>query len=386
MTAGPRLGIDIGGTKTAVALVVDSTVLALRSAPSGRGSAGVVDVAVRLAQEVLATEAGGAVVPVGACMPGLVDPVRGRVRHAVNLEVESLDLAGELSERLGVRVAVENDVKAAALGAWRLRVPSGVGSRSAAAPVTAGAGTGGDPGLDRASDRASGPASDAALAYLNLGTGLASAVVRDGVVVRGIDGAAGEIGHLPVGGDAPCTCGQVGCLETVASGSALARLWPAPSRRTTDPFAAAAAGDPLAAAAVDVLCTGVGLAVQVLALASGAERVVVGGGLAGLGAPLLDGIRADLERRARSSRMIAALGLPDRVELLPADVPVAALGAAWLALPDAPRLAAVGAAVGSAVGAAVGAGVGAGVGATTGSTVATADALPGATVPGEKVG
>jgi predicted NBD/HSP70 family sugar kinase len=326
MTAGPRLGIDIGGTKTAVALVADDTVQAFRSAPSGRGASGVVDVAVRLVREVLQADGRGGVVPVGACMPGLVDPVSGLARHAVNLEVESLDLAGELSARLGVPVAVENDVKAAALGAWRLRTARG--------------------------------AAEAALAYLNLGTGLASAVVRDGVVVRGIDGAAGEIGHLPVAGDTPCTCGQVGCLETVASGSALARLWPTAARRARDPFVAAAAGDPLAGAAVDVLCTGVGLAVQLLALASGAERVVIGGGLTALGPPLLDGIRADLARRARSSRMIDALGLPDRVELLPADVPVAALGAAWLGVREAPRLAAV----------------------------ASADDGPGVDAPGERVG
>lgn len=74
MTAGPRLGIDIGGTKTAVALVVDSTVLALRSAPSGRGSAGVVDVAVRLAQEVLATEAGEPSCRSGRACPGSSTP------------------------------------------------------------------------------------------------------------------------------------------------------------------------------------------------------------------------------------------------------------------------------------------------------------------------
>lgn len=306
MTVGRRLGIDIGGTKTAVALASDDgTVQALRTAPSGRGPAAVVDVAVRLAREVLGA-AGGAlgaldVASVGACMPGLVDPVSGIARHAVNLEVESLDLGGELSARLGVPVSVENDVKAAALGTWRLR-PSG-DARGVGAP---------------------------ALAYLNLGTGLASAVVRDGVVVRGVDGAAGEIGHLPVGGDAPCSCGQVGCLETVASGSALARLWPVTRHRPRDPFAAAAAGDPLAAAAVDVLCTGVGLAVQVLVLASGAENVVVGGGLAGLGEPLLRGVRADLVRRGRASRIIEALELPGRVELLSTDVPVAALGAAWL--------------------------------------------------------
>ncbi|MBC9820370.1 ROK family protein [Terrabacter sp. MAHUQ-38] len=317
MTARLRLGIDVGGTKTAAAMVTeDGTLRAIRSAPSGRGPGGVVDVAVRLASEVLrevgVDVGGGAVggdgaalgvavgVAVGACMPGLVDPATGLVRHAVNLEVDSLDLGGELTARLGVPVAVENDVKAAALGAWRLR---STGS-SDSVPT--------------------------ALAYLNLGTGLASAVVRDGVVVRGIDGAAGEIGHLPVGGDAPCTCGQVGCLETIASGSALARLWPESRRLARDPFAAAAAGDIVAAAAVDVLCTGVGLAVQVLALASGAEQVVIGGGLAALGRPLLDGARADLRRRARSAQLLDALGLPDRVELLPADLPVAALGAAWL--------------------------------------------------------
>ena len=314
MTARQRLGIDIGGTKTAAALVAeDGSVCALRSAPSGRGPAGVVDVAVRLAHEVLASVAsdvdGGPprVESVGACMPGLVDPASGLVRHAVNLQVDYLALGPELAGRLGTPVWVENDVKAAALGAWRLR--SGVGSGMAFGV---------------------GSTEHESLAYLNLGTGLASAVVRDGVAVRGIDGAAGEIGHLPVGGDAPCTCGQVGCLETVASGSALARLWPETRRLARDPFVAAAAGDLSAAAAVDVLCTGVGLAVQVLALASGAERVVIGGGLAALGQPLLRGIRGDLGRRARSARLLEALGLPDRVDLLPADVPVAALGAAWL--------------------------------------------------------
>jgi predicted NBD/HSP70 family sugar kinase len=306
MSEGFRLGIDIGGTKTAAALVdPNDEVVVARSAPSGRGPELVVGTAVRLAREVLdaagVTAASGEIeVSVGACMPGLVDPATGFVRHAVNLGVEFLDLAGKLGRELGVTVSVENDVKAAALGAWRRRSQAGQGA----------------PGE--------------ALAYLNLGTGLASAIVRDGAVVRGIDGAAGEIGHLPIGGDAPCTCRQVGCLETVASGSALARLWPESHRTVRNPFVAAAGGDPIAAVAVDALCTGVGLAVQLLALASGAEHVVIGGGLSSLGEPLRQGLRADLERRGRSSQMIAALGLPDRFELLPADVPVAALGAAWL--------------------------------------------------------
>jgi predicted NBD/HSP70 family sugar kinase len=314
------LGIDIGGTKTAVAAVRhDGTVVALRSAPSGRGGAQVVDVAVRLAREVADAVGGlGRISAAGACMPGLVDPTTGLVRHAVNLDVESLELSTELSRALGLRVEVENDVKAAALGAHHLR-PRGWGLHPDVTPAASGTG-----------ETAYGSGDVGTLAYLNLGTGLASAVVRGGVLVRGIDGAAGEIGHLPVGGDVVCSCGQVGCLETIASGSALARLWPQSRSGGRDPFAAAAVGDAVAAAAVDVLCDGVGLAIQLLVLAAGAEHVVIGGGLTGLGEPFVEGVRADLRRRGRSSRMIEALDLESRFELVPATVPVAAIGAALL--------------------------------------------------------
>ena len=71
--------------------------------------------------------------------------------------------------------------------------------------------------------------SDGTTAYLNVGTGLAAAIVHRGEVVRGAGGAAGEIGHLPVGSGVPCSCGQDGCLETIASGTALHRMWPGPA-------------------------------------------------------------------------------------------------------------------------------------------------------------
>lgn len=300
-----RLGIDIGGTKTAAAAIwPDGVVAAVQSRPSGRGPQGVVEIALQVVGEVVAEIGGLAGVGfVGACMPGLVDPGAGTVRHAVNLGVESLDLAGQLGRVLQREVTIENDVKAAALGASHLLAGQGPAPRRGRI---------------------------ATLAYLNLGTGLASAIVHDGVVVRGIGGVAGEIGHLPFGGDVVCSCGQVGCLETLASGSALARMWPPSARAVADPFEAARSGDSVAARAVEELCRGVGVAVQLLVLAAGAQHVVIGGGLAALGEPLANGIRLDLERRARSSRVLASLHLPTRFELLPSTVPVAAIGAAWL--------------------------------------------------------
>jgi glucokinase len=305
-----RLGLDIGGTKTAAAILHDDgSLAALRTAPSGYGGDQVVRVAAALAREAMAEAGNGRLDSVGACMPGLVDPSTGVVRHAVNLGVESLNLAGELEELLGSPVAVENDVKAAALGAHGILT-----ARSAVGPVPSG----------------SGAAPEETLAYLNLGTGLAAGVVRNGKVLRGPDGMLGEIGHLPVGGDTPCVCGQVGCLETLASGSALARMWTPPPGGGRDPFEAALAGDERARVAAAVLCRGVALAIQVLVLSTGADRIIIGGGLAALGPSLLQGIYSELKHRAEESRFLESLGLPGRFELLPSEIPLAALGAAAL--------------------------------------------------------
>jgi predicted NBD/HSP70 family sugar kinase len=239
-------------------------------------------------------------------MPGLVDPDTGVVRHAVNLDVESLSLAAELAADLGIPVQVENDVKAAALGAVQLLA----GRRSGVVPRSLG--------------------------YLNLGTGLAAAMIVEGRVVRGLEGAAGEIGHIPVGGDMVCSCGQVGCLETLASGTSLARRW---SGAPAGLFAAARAGDTVARAAADDLGRGVATAVQILVLAAGAEHVAVGGGLTGLGEPLVTAVRQHLRDRSQASPLMASLRLQDRFEVLPHDAPIAAIGAASLGGQDAPALA-----------------------------------------------
>lgn len=292
-----RLGIDIGGTKTDAVAVDDGGVLAQRvRLATGFGHTAVVETAVTAVArigELTGLQAGG-FTSIGIGIPGMVDTSSGQVAHAVNLGVEQLALGGELAGRLGVGVRIENDVKAAALGAFHLLRLEGT------------------------------------MAYLNLGTGMAAGIVVDGRLWRGATGIAGEIGHLPVDpAGALCRCGQRGCLETVASGSGIARQWP-----TDDPhaaralFAAAAEGDQDARAIKARLAEGVAAAVRVLALTVDVDTVVIGGGLSHLGDRLLSDVHEVLDGWARTSPFLASLGLPLRVRLVPEGTPVAALGAA----------------------------------------------------------
>lgn len=294
-----RLGIDIGGTKTDAVAVDERGGLAERiRLATGFGQAAVVETAlsaVRRLGELTGLPVGG-FESIGVGIPGMVDSASGHVAHAVNLGVDRLELGGELSGRLGggVRVRVENDVKAAALGATHLLGLTGT------------------------------------TAYLNLGTGMAAGIVADGRVWRGATGIAGEIGHLPVDpAGAECACGQRGCLETVASGSGVARQW-----RTDDPFpvralfAAAAEGDAEARAIKARLAEGIAAAVRVLVLTVDVDTVVIGGGLRHLGDRLLSDVHEVLDGWSGRSPFLASLALSRRVRLVPEGSPVAALGAA----------------------------------------------------------
>ncbi|WP_425954655.1 ROK family protein [Xylanimonas sp. McL0601] len=304
--ARPTVGLDIGGTKTLAALLApDGEVLAQARISTVRGPDAVVAGAVRAVQGVV-RQAGlevAAIDGVGVGVPGIVGYEDGTVRHAVNLGIEGvlLPLAARLRAELGVDVVVDNDLNVAALGAAHLAPDA------AARPID--------------------------LAFLALGTGLAAGLVLDGVVRRGT-GAAGEIGHVPIDPLGPvCPCGQRGCLELYASGTAVERLWPARTGRPApvELFEAAAAGNPDAIAARDTYADAVAAAVRMLVLSVDVRRVVLGGGVAQLGEPLLDAVRAALGRQAAASPFLSSLALPERVLLAPGHVPVAAVGAAVLA-------------------------------------------------------
>ncbi|SIN95032.1 ROK family protein [Agromyces cerinus] len=303
-----RLGIDIGGTKTAaVAIGADGELTDQVRMPTGFGAEEVVATALRTVERMSELSGVGAAsfTSIGIGIPGAVDSATGRVEHAVNLGLDGLDLGRRLYDRLGVDVRVENDVKAAALGAHHLLGRSD--------PVDL-------PGGRRADS----------MAYLNLGTGLAAGVVFDGRLLRGGHGVAGEIGHIPIDPvGVLCGCGQRGCLETVASGLAIARTWPSNSEHPArELFDAAEAGDARAIAVREDFLTGVAAAVRLLVLTVDVDAVVIGGGLAALGGPLLAGTRRILNRWAVESAFLASIDLATRVQVIPPGFPAAAVGAA----------------------------------------------------------
>ena len=304
-----KVGLDIGGTKTDAVAVDGGGAIAGRIRMATGWGPDAVGQTVVDAVRALGAEAGvdlSAVQSVGVGIPGQIEPGSGRVVHAVNLGVDEMDLAAMVASRLravapGLRlpVQVENDVKAAALGAQALHTRNG-----SPAP--------------------------ASMAYLNLGTGIAAGIVSDGVLWRGARGTAGEVGHISVDPNGPlCRCGQRGCIEALAGGGAIAERWAKRSALPVrDVFDAADAGDPSARQLRAGLARGVAAAVRVLVLTADVDIVVLGGGVTALGDRLMTDVAAELSASAEASPFMRSLHLTDRVELLPPGSPAAALGAA----------------------------------------------------------
>ncbi|THE08072.1 ROK family protein [Microbacterium oleivorans] len=289
-----RVGVDVGGTKIlAVAVDEGGSVVATVRRATGWGADAVVD---GICAAVETVSQGRRPDAIGVGVPGQVAP-RGIVRHALNLGIDSLDLAAAVEDRIGARPVVENDVRAAAVGV------------SALLPEVA------------------------SLAYLNLGTGVAAGIAQGGMPWRGARGAAGEIGHVSVDPAGPvCPCGQRGCIEALAGGDAVAARWgQAAILPVAEVFEAADAGDPLALSVRADLVRGVAAAVQLLVLTTDVERVVLGGGVANLGERLRRPVRTALRAAASGSVFLASLDLADRVVPVPSDAPIGALGAALLA-------------------------------------------------------
>jgi predicted NBD/HSP70 family sugar kinase len=298
-----RVGVDIGGTKTAaVALTNAGEIVQQLRLPTVPGAEGVLATAAKAVTDLagyLSIDP-SEFTSIGVGIPGRVEPDTGRVAHAVNLGLDGLDFGPRLGRRLGVEVRVENDVNAAALGVYRLLADESTHS----------------------------------MAYLNLGTGLAAGLVLDGRLWRGSRGTAGEIGHIPIDPNGPlCSCGQRGCIEVLASGSAIARQWPgADARPVQELFGAAERGDAHATRVKHGLVSNIAAAVRVLVLTIDVDTVVLGGGISSLGEGLRGAVGEVLDGWSSESPFLASLQLASRVQLAPTDYPSAAVGAALVGM------------------------------------------------------
>lgn len=287
------VGVDVGGTSTRVGLVdVDGRLVAFAASSTPRSAEAVTK---HVVAEVEAIVGRHHVAAIGLGIPGRVDTATGTVSMAVNLGiVDPLPLGRILEDRMSCRVVVGNDVDLAAVGAH--------------AHLAGGA--------------------DDSLVYLSIGTGFAAGLVLNGRLHRGV-GGAGEIGHLPApGGDLRCSCGQIGCVETLASGGGMLRAWGAPDGDIDALWNAADAGDELAssirAAAIDTTAW----VVQCTALLLDVDRIVIGGGVSRLGDRLLTPLITRLAERDRTSRLLPTYALAERVQLAGDDVEYGVSGAA----------------------------------------------------------
>jgi glucokinase len=269
------IALDVGGTGMKAALIDrGNTPLRTerRATPRAEGPEAMLDAVLSFAgelRELGIKEQGQPPAAAGVAVPGILDEPRGVVRYAANLGWRDVELRRLLSDRLaGVPVALGHDVRTGGLAEGRLG---------------AGAGTG-------------------RFFFVPLGTGIAGAIGIDGRIEPGAHSGAGEIGHIVVRPGGPrCGCGQYGCLETLASASAVGRAWAEasgdPAASAADAARAVAAGDPAAREvwqrAVDALADGLILATTLL----DPEVMIIGGGLAEAGDILFDPLRAAVTER-----------------------------------------------------------------------------------------
>jgi len=183
------IGVDVGGTKIAAGVVDEAgTLLATTRRETPATDPELIEA--QIADAVHELRATHEVAAVGVAAAGFVNSATGRVRFAPNLAWRDEPLGRDLGERLGLPVTVENDANAAAWGEFRFGAASHVED----------------------------------MVLITVGTGLGGGIVTEGRLLRGAGGLGAELGHVRVVPDGiRCGCGNRGCWEQYASGSALER-------------------------------------------------------------------------------------------------------------------------------------------------------------------
>lgn len=311
MAPSAVIGVDVGGTGTKAGIVdAAGTVLARSERPTDptAGTKGIIAVVEDLLQRAGSVEASVEAIGIGAA--GFVDAATGSVTFSPNLVYDDPEVATAVGARARLPVVVDNDANAAAWGERKF-------------------------GAAQGSDH---------VALVTLGTGVGSGFIVEGKLLRGLTGAAAEFGHTVVDPDGPrCTCGLRGCLEQLASGTAIARMAreAAAEDETTSMIAfagsvedisaehVARAGRELDETARNVLRragTALGIGLSNVANVFDPQLIVLGGSVVAAGEPYLGPARDTLAQMTQAQRR-RALRLD--VSLLGHDAGV--IGAAALA-------------------------------------------------------
>lgn len=273
-----RLGVDLGGTKIAGAVLgPDGATLDERRTPTP----GDYDALVRTLRDFAAGLAPSGETPLGIGIPGSVSPSTGKVRNANLQYVNGRDLPGDLQAATGRRVRIANDADCFAL-----------------------------------SEAVDGAAAGARVAFgVIIGTGCGGGVTVDGGLIPGAGGIAGEWGHIPLPWPTPeespgprCWCGLHGCLERWVSGPGFehdhrTRPGADPALDAPQIVARAAEGDPVAAAALDAYVDRLGRGLAVICNVIDPAVIVLGGGMSNVEA-LYDRLPAAIAQRVFTDRLV----------------------------------------------------------------------------------
>jgi glucokinase len=290
------IGIDLGGTKMLLGVLdADAEVAwASREASTGQSEEELLDLLVGEVGRARSARAGVEVIGMG--IPATIDQSKGVAISAVNLPIENLPIRDLVRERTGLPSFVDNDANVAALA-----------------------------------EHLYGAARGAANAVmLTIGTGIGGGLILGGEIYRGSTGAGAELGHVAIQMDGPAcqgNCPNRGCVETLASGTALGREGRAAAESEPDSALgkllaegeevdgkavteAALAGDETAIDVVALIGRRLGVALTSFANIFEPEVIVIGGGAIAAGELLLEPARGEMAARAlppmRSIPVVAA--------------------------------------------------------------------------------
>lgn len=292
------IGVDLGGTKISTAIsTIEGNILANVVLPTKaeEGEAAVLGRIVQSIDEVIVGSSTSIdeIEAIGIGSPGPLDAKKGIIITTPNLPFKDYNLVQPLKEKYNIPVYLDNDANAAAIGEYMFGAGKGKNS----------------------------------IVYFTVSTGVGGGAVLDGEVYRGHTSNALEIGHTTVDPNGPrCNCGNLGCLEAMSSGTAIAKkgkeavstnvetsLKKHDTVTSYEVFKEAEAGDEVAKDIIDNALTYLGIGVANAIATFDPEMIIIGGGVSKAGDIVFDTVKKVVNKRCFKS-------MAESCEIVPAGL------------------------------------------------------------------